>query len=261
VPVTVFGLDVEFYTVAVRAQLVPDYFGKPPNDTSSFRLELLNAGLLLYQVVTLPSSGPEISISFSKEKEKFSQLFVGPVPVIVTASVGGNLGIAYTPVQLITAPSDNFYRLGLSVGPFVNVETGLSAGVGTPLFSVGVEGVLTLLDERLTFFNGVVIELVDSGFASGIAEFVITRGQQLINDFTGPKGALNLFAKYTVPAFKKCKWGFFTGLCPTTATIKATKEIWSSRALFHLQDILFENSDVKLDVVVANQGEPAYFAP
>ena len=261
VPVTIFGLSVEFYKVAVRAQLVPDYFGKPPTETSSFRVELLNAGLLLYQVVTLPSSGPELSISFSKEAEKTFQAFVGPVPVIGTASVGGNLGIAYTPVQLITAPSDNFYRLGLSVGPFVNVEAGLSAGVGTPLFSAGVEGVLTLLDERLTFFNGVVIELVDSGFGSGIAEFVITRGQQLINDFTGPKGALNLFAKYTVPAFKKCSWGFVKGLCPGTATLKATKEIWSSKALFHLRDILLENSDVQLDVVVVQQGEPAYFKP
>jgi len=260
VPVTIFGLDAEFYKVAVRAQLVPDYFGKPADETSSFRVELLNVGVLLYSVVTLPSSGPEISISFSKEKEKFSQLFVGPVPVIVTASVGGNLGIAYTPVQLITAPPDNFYRLGLSVGPFVNAEAGLSAGVGTPVFSAGVEGVLTLLDERLTYFNGVVIELVDSGFASGIAEFVITRGQQLINDFTGPKGALNLFAKYSVPN-AKCGWKFLIGKCNPINTIKATKEIWSSKALFHLKDILLENSDVQLDVVVVQQGTPAYFKP
>lgn len=261
VPVTIFGLSVEFYKVAVRAQLVPDYFGKPPTETSSFRVELLNAGLLLYQVVTLPSSGPEISISFSKQAEKVFQAFVGPVPVIGTASVGGNLGIAYTPVQLITAPPDPFYRLGLSVGPFVNVEASLSAGVGTPLFSAGVEGVLTLLDERLTYFNGVVIELVDSGFTSGIAEFVITRGQQLINDFTGPKGALNLFAKYTVPVFKTCNWGFIKGLCPGTATLKATKEIWSSKALFHLKDILLEDNNVQLDVVVVQQGKPAYFEP
>jgi hypothetical protein len=261
VPVTIFGLDVEFYKVTVRAQLVPDYFGKPAGETSSFRVELLNVGVLLYSVVTLPSSGPEISISFSKEAEKAFQAFVGPVPVIGTAFVGGHLGIAYTPVQLITAPSDNFYRLGLSVGPFVNVEAGLSAGVGTPLFSAGVEGVLTLLDERLTYFNGVVIELVSSGVGSGIAEFVITRGQQLINDFTGPKGALNLFAKYTVPAFKKCSWGFFKGLCPGTATLKATKEIWSSKALFHLKDILLEDSDVQLDVVVVQQGTPVYFKP
>jgi hypothetical protein len=260
VPVTIFGLDVEFYKVAVRAQLVPDYFGKPADETSSFRVELINAGLLLYQVVTLPSSGPELSVSFSKEKEKAFQAFVGPVPVIGTASIGGNLGIAYTPVQLITAPSDNFYRLGLSVGPFINAEAGLSAGVGTKLFSAGVEGVLTLLDERLTYFNGVVIELVDSGSQSRPAEFVITRGQQLINDFTGPKGALNLFAKYSVPN-TKCGWKFLVGKCNPINTIKATKEIWSSKSLFHLQDILLENSDVQLDVVVAQGQPPAYFAP
>jgi CARDB len=267
VPVTIFGANAEFMSVISRAQLVPDYAGKPADDNSGFTMELRFAGVLLTTLDLPPNSLPTASVSFSKElpqPPKEFNAFVGPVPVTGGGSVAGNLGIEYqlnfTADPTALSPAKG-YTLSDSVSPFVNAEASLFAGIGNSAFSVGVEGVLTLLDERLTLSSGTDIEVFDRGFQSGIAEFVISQGPEIDNDFTGPKGALNLYAKYSVPTVKKCKWGFFTGLCPTIATIKATKEIWSSKALFHLKDILLERNAVQLDVVVAQGQPPAYFAP
>jgi hypothetical protein len=263
VTATVFGASLDFMRLVVRAQMVPDYAGKPATEESGYRLELRHLGSLLNTVNVPPTSGPALSISYSKEApdpEKPYQAFVGPVPVIGGASVAGNFGVEYE-FFTFTADAIDGFMLGNSFGPFVNIEGTVYAGVGTTLFSAGVEGVLTLLDERITLFSGTGIETFDLGFQSGIAEFVVTQGQTITNYFTGPRGTLSLFAKYTVPAFRKCSWGFFTGLCPTTKTLKATKTIWSSPALFRFSDVLFENEDVKLDVVVIAGQEPAYYVP
>lgn len=265
--VTIFGTSTEFMKATVRAQLIPDasdYVNRPPNETSGFKTELRFAGALISALDLPPTSSPKLSVTFSKEKSKDYSAWVGPVPITGSASVSGNIGIEYQFVFTAdaTAVTPNpKYALGLSAGPFLNLEAGLSAGVGNSAFSAGVEGVLTLLDERLTVFSGSQIDVVDSGLTSGISEFVINSSPQVINEFTGPKGGLNLYAKYSVPAVRKCSWGFFTGLCPTVATLKATKEIWSSKALFHLRDVLYEDTDRKLDVVVARGQAPAYYAP
>jgi hypothetical protein len=264
---TVFGLSLDFMRLVVRAQMVPDYAGKPATEESGWRLELRHLGSLLHSIDAPATSAPAFSISFSKEApdpEKSYQAFVGPVPVIGGASVAGNFGFEYE--YTFTANTTDGYMLGNSVGPFANIEGTVFAGVGTALFSAGVEGVLTLLDERITLFSGTEIPLngpepFDLGFQSGIAEFVITQGQTITNYFTGPRGTLNLFAKYTVPAFRKCSWGFFTGLCPTTKTLKATKTLWRSPALFQFSDVLFEKKGVQLDVVVIKGQEPAYYVP
>ena len=135
------------------------------------------------------------------------------------------------------------------------------AGLGTKIFSVGVEGVVALLDERIVYFVGTEIEVIDDGFESGNVEFVVTQLQKLSNIFTGPQGFLNLFAKYSVPVVRTCKWKFLKFPCLKLATVKATKNIYSTPALFRREDILFEDPFAEIDVVIADGKEPAYFAP
>ena len=120
---------------------------------------------------------------------------------------------------------------------------------------------LTLLDERLELFGGTEIDVLDLGNQSGTAEFLINQGLKISNAFTGPQGALNLYAKYTVPKVVTCNWGFIKGICLTTATIKATKNIWRSPALFKLDDILYEKYGAQLDVVAMDGQQPMYFVP
>ncbi len=259
-PITIFGANIDFMNIGIRAQLVPDYAGKPATEESGYKLEMRFNGALLTSKNLPATSGPALSESYSKEApdpERPYQAFVGPVPVIGGASVAGNFGVEYE-FEFTDDPTEG-YTFGNSVGPFVNVEATVYAGVGTPLFSAGVEGVLRLLDERLTLFSGTEIEVVDDGFQSGVPEFVITRGEKLSNEFTGPKGFLNLYAKYTVPGFKTCNWGFIKGKCPSPVTLKATKNIWSSKALFHIKDVLLEDDDLELDVVAIPGEEPAYY--
>lgn len=269
IPVRLLGRDYDFLRMTVRAQLVPDYSGKPAAEQSGFSFEIT----FLNQVIdVLPPTTGSVSISlvqYSKEKEAEQQFFVGPVPMIAGASIGGSFGIDYTfgyggddPSLFGSGASANpVISVGTSVGPFANLEAGMFAGVGTKVFSVGVEGVVTLLEEKIVYFIGTEIEVIDDGFASGDVEFMITQLQKLSNIFTGPIGKLNLFAKYTVPKVATCKWKFIKVKCIKLGTIKATKNIYTTPALFRREDILFEDPFAELDVVIVNGQSPAYFIP
>lgn len=256
-----FGVSAEFMALVGRAQLVPDYAGKPQTEKPGYMLELRHAGAMLVSISVPPIERTK-KRTFSKElAQQEYTAFVGPVPVIGGGSIAGNLGFDRTST-FKNDPIDG-YMLGNSIGPSVNIEALVFAGVGNRLFSAGVEGVLTLLKEELTHFNGVSIEVLDDGFQAGspAAEFVITQSQTITNKITGPKGALNLFAKYSVPKFVTCSWGIIKGKCIKRKTIKAIKNLWKSKSLFHRDDVLFESIDEQLDVVVIPSQSPAYFVP
>ncbi|MEX1033124.1 MAG: hypothetical protein WDZ30_07165 [Cellvibrionaceae bacterium] len=263
IPITVFGVKGSFMKAAVRAQLVPDYPGKPAEEESSFTIEIRHAGQLLASVAKLPSN-VDVTVdlaSISKEypnPAKEFTMFVGPIPLSVGASVAGNFGVEYQPFKFTTEPDD--YRLGISGGPYANVEATLYAGVGRGPFIAGVEGVLSLLDERIVFFNGVEIEMIEPVSVASPIEFVIRQGPKITNEFTGPLGKLNLFAKYSVPTIKTCKAGPFKFPCPGFKSIKATKNIWKSKALFQLKDVLLDNDNLALDVIIIDGEEPAYYS-
>jgi hypothetical protein len=269
IPVEVFGTGFDFLRITGRAQLVPDYLGKPASEKSGFSFEIK----FLNQVIdVLPPTTGSVSISlvqYSKEVDKEQQFFVGPVPMIAGGSVGGSFGIDYTfgyggddPSLFGSGASANpVISVGTSIGPFANLEAGMYAGIGTKVFAVGVEGVVTLLEEKIVYFIGTEIEVIDDGFASGDAEFIITQLQKLSNIFTGPVGKLNLFARYTVPQVKTCKWKFIKVKCIKLGTIKATKNIYTTPALFRREDIIFEDPFAELDVVILSGLPPAYFVP
>ncbi len=266
IPVTLFGTTFDFYRITGRAQLVPDYLNKPASEQSGFSREIRFLGQVLESTPPLTIAISGSLISYSKEIEKEQQFFVGPVPMIAGGSVGGNFGLELTVGYAdddapVFGGGNAVVSLGSSIGPFANLEAGMFAGVGTRIFSVGVEGVLTLLDERFVYFIGTEIEVIDDGFVSGDVEFMITQLQKLSNIFTGPQGKLNLFAKYSVPVIKTCKWGFIKVPCLKLATIKATKNIYSTPALFRREDVLFEDPFSQLDVVIVSGQSPAYFVP
>ncbi|MBK9132064.1 MAG: hypothetical protein IPM20_10590 [Gammaproteobacteria bacterium] len=266
IPVTLFGTTFDFYRITARAQLVPDYLNKPASEQSGFSREIRFLGLVLESTPPLTVAISGSLISYSKEIEKQQQFFVGPVPMIAGGSVGGNFGLELAVGYADDDPpvfggGNAVVSVGSSIGPFANLEAGMFAGVGTVVFAVGVEGVLTLLDERLIYFIGTEIEVIDDGFASGDVEFMITQLQKLSNIFTGPQGKINLFAKYSVPAIKTCKWGFVKVPCLKLVTIKATKNIYSTPALFRREDVLFEDPFAQLDVVIVSGQSPAYFVP
>jgi len=267
IPVRLLGKNFDFLRITARAQLVPDYYNKPASEKSGFSYEIRFLNLVIDE---LPSTTLAISgslISYSKEKENEQQFFVGPVPMVAGAFIGGSLGLELTVGYADDDPpvfggGNAVASLGSSIGPFANLEAGMFAGVGIKgTFSVGVEGVLALLDERIVYFIGTEIEVIDDGFSSHDVEFMVTQLQKLSNIFTGPQGHVNLFAKYTVPAVRTCKWKFIKVKCIKLATIKATKNIYSTPALFRREDILFEDPFAQLNVVIPDGLSPAYFIP
>ena len=277
IPMTVFGGVFNFVDVSVTTQLVPEYDGRPADDETGFTIELRFLNAMIDSLDPGPvsfDSGPagwQATMSYSveaPEPAKEKQFFVGPVPMVASASVAGNIGVQYEFVFDEAKFFDNkpYLAIGNSISPFANVEATLSAGVGSALFSAGVEGVLTLLDERLEYFTGTRIDLIEDGYsytADGnndkVTEFVIYQEDILSNIFTGPQGAINLFAKYTVPKLVTCSWGFIKGKCIKAKSVKATTNIWRSPALFRFDDILDQNKNVILDVVLIDGKDPQYF--
>ncbi|MBI1422197.1 MAG: hypothetical protein GC149_01940 [Gammaproteobacteria bacterium] len=264
IPVTILGIKVDFLKIDVRAQLIPnDFVGKPAGENSDFTIQVRHVGQLLASVAKVPSN-VQVSIdvaSISKEYPKPPKeaiFMVGPIPLSLGASVSGNFGLDYQPL-VFTSDDVDGYALGLSGGPYANLEARAYAAIGSDVggFAAGVEGILSLLDERIEFFNGVDITLISK---SSPAEFIIRQGPKITNIFTGPQGFINLYAKYTVPTIKQCKVGVFKIPCPGFKTIKATKNLLKSKALFKKSDVLYENNSLNLDVVIPTNDDPIYYS-
>ena len=250
IPVTLFGVNFEYASITFTAQLVPDYAGKDPDEESGYVMEQRFLGAMLYAIDLPPTSPPPIPlVSYSKsapDPEAEQQFFLGPVPMVASGEVTGNFGVEYQFAEFTANPSEG-YQLTSSVDTFANLEAAARAGVGIKGFSVGTEGVLRLLEERISLAGGTEIEVIDLGFGANPADFIITQGITLSNEFSGPQGFLNLYAIYSVPGFKKCSWGFITGRCPTIKTQKSTKNIFKTKKLFAFNDILFESNNVKFE--------------
>lgn len=288
VPLTIFKIPFEYAGIDMRAQLVPNYEGKPAEDENKISLEIRHAGRLLTSWVTVPPgeepsilSGVEISIdkvdglySFSKEypdpdKGKLIEatLFVGPVPLSAGGYVTGNIGVRLGTVNqnlspiLFTSANDD-YRLGTAITPFASVEATVYGGFGSRKFIIaGVEGVLSLLSEELEFFYGIEIDLLSEGIGAAPAEFVINQGPKITNTFRGPQGKINLFAEFPVLKTKTCKIGFIKVRCPAFVRVKVKKNLVSSPYAFEFVDVLYEDPSVRFDVVLQDGKAPEYFVP
>ena len=264
IPLTIFGTPIEFMNALARAQLVPNYAGKPSTETTGYRVELSFLGVMLYS--KNEASSRTDSITFSKEApdpEKEQQYFVGPVPVVAGASVTGNIGIEFEYGFSNDDGTHGPLNFGSTVTPFANVEASMHAGVGTVVFSAGVEGMLTLLDERLPLFvGGTYLTVHDDGFSSGNVDFEVNQGATLSNVFTGPQGTISLYAKYSKPKLVTCTWPFgIKGKCLVIKSVKVSTDIWRSPALFKLNDILLEAPVNQFEVVIMSGQDPVYYTP
>lgn len=273
-PVNVVGTNYPFMEIVVRAQLAPDYVNKPEADESGFSGDIRFLGMVLTSIgpfaPSISSDASESSDSktelYSKEVEKETQFFVGPVPLVASASIGGAIALSYEfgfadSAAPVFGPGNAVVSLGATIGPFANLEAGLAIGVGIKGITAGVEGILTLVDERIVYFIGTDIEVIDDGYLSGDVEFIITKGQKLSNIFTGPQGALNLFVKY--PTFKKstCQAGIVKYKCIKYVEMKRIKNIYTTPALFRREDVLFDYPFEQLVVVIVPGRRTAYFTP
>ena len=181
--------------------------------------------------------------------------------------IGGNFGLDYLVGYADNAPpvfgsGNATVSLGASIGPYANLEGGVGIGVGVKGgIVVGVEGVLTLVDERVVFFIGTDIDVIDDGYTSGNVEFTITPGMKLSNIFTGPQGSLNLFVKYPTFKWTTCKVGLIKYKCIKYDREKRTLNLYSTPALFQREDVWFEYPFAQLDVVKLSGQPTAYFTP
>jgi len=62
-----------------------------------------------------------------------------------------------------------------------------------------------------------------------------------------------------VPKIGTCKWKFIKVKCIKVKSIKATKNIWRSPALFRFDDELYSDVDKSLEVVMSNVNDPLYY--
>jgi hypothetical protein len=137
------------------------------------------------------------------------------------------------------------------LAPFVNVKAGASAAVTVGVADVGVEGALTLVEEKFKIRSGASINVLDD-----LSEIVYVPRMQLINELIGAKGALSVFVKVSVPTVKECSWGIIKGICPGIKTVKFPYTLAQYTA-FKKTDILFDESR-PISVVTLPDGSPKY---
>jgi hypothetical protein len=256
-PIKVFGFEFEYMGVDGRAQVIPlsDRDNPPPDQHPGFSLELRHVGLILSSVTVGSGVVGPLQLAFTKElkKSKPKVVFVGPVPVKLEASVTGNIGVEYT-VAFGEAARNG---LQLSTGPFANIEAGASAAVTIGVADVGVEGVITLVEEKFQGIYSATINVLDERHSDGTSEIVIVPRLRLVNEITGARGALGVFVKVEVPTVKKCSWGVFTGLCPGLKSIKYpyTLANWTA---YQKTDTLFDEEQL-ISVITYPDGSSAYF--
>lgn len=269
IPVTIFGNTIgDLMNVVARGQALPDYSGMPTGQSPGFTLQLRFADQMLLAVDKDPIATVSVPfISFSKEK-KFPEptlqlvpgqvtcklrFMVGPVALCLESFVNANIGVGSEVGFLANG-------FNASIGPSAHLEAGASAFAAVPFFDVGVRGVVTLVEEKFGVTSGASLKVVDAGLASGIAEIVIEPSLTIGNEITGASGKVEGFAKYEVPSFRKCSWGFFTGLCPTTRSIETKVTIKDFGAAFKKKDILLNRAS-QIDVVVMPGMAPTYYSP
>lgn len=254
VPVTVLDTTFHFAEFEARAQVVPQVAADriPPGENSGFFLTL--------DALTIPgdpTSGITVfaleqpagfvyeddPLSVSKEKAYSSVFFVGPVPVTVSAGIGGEIGfrlaINLQPIQLLA-----------EAGPFAELEAFVTGGVGIPGLNAGVGGALSLLKEEFQAKVDTHLEVRDFGDVSGTAIVHGLAHMSVVNTLTGPTGRLFLQATFPGPVWCNLP---VVGWIPCGAEIKRAELVLVNWESFVKEDILFEETLCKA-VTISSEG-------
>tara|TARA_R110002072_G_scaffold228234_2_gene385023 strand:- start:1893 stop:3950 length:2058 start_codon:yes stop_codon:yes gene_type:complete len=232
VPAEVFGNTFDFMRFDARAQVVPaiDPNELPPGENSGFSLEIEFASLTLYSYEEplgyVFTGAPE---PFSKEKSFTKQFFVGPVPVVTTGGVMGEIGYELAANLQPTS-------LACSLTPYATLSATLSGAVGVAGLSGGAGAELILLDERFVGAVNTGISVVDDNTFEGRANM------QVRNVLSGPSGRVYLFAEY--PGVRWCRRKVLNRRFSYPCGIRTIRKELNlvSWATFQKEDVLFDET-------------------
>jgi len=228
VPVSIFKKSYKFIDASLYAHDNP----VTPTD-SQFEVQAEFAGIILYS--KKEDTGYHWSKDWNVHKEKgyTDTIFIGVVPLEVTAGASGKLGFEAT-----MSMEEKFIA---HAGPYVDVGTYASAGVGALGFSAGVKGSLDLIGDTFTAKADAEMSLNDD-------ETILTGtlDEKIYDDLDGPKGWFGLYLKWWTP--KICwKWHVIPYPCGKHHHEKDLKLVkWHS---YHKEDILLnesQTSDIQL---------------
>lgn len=218
-PVTLFGKKSELLGFDAHARVKPQH--NQPTD-SEFGLDLSVLGQTVY---TRSSVNPRYTYSddwnITRTAQAKSTIFVGPIPVVVTAGATGAVGFR---ANAFLDPA----LMRLSAGPYANATAFAEAAVEAIVAKVGVRGSLTLISDEFTAAAQADLSQPEPTKLLGELSF------DIVNELQGPKGRLWLFADRRVP-----KWCYKVVPCGIkTVTDEKTLVSFSS---FHKKDVLFRS--------------------
>jgi hypothetical protein len=255
-PVQAFGRNFDFFGVEGRAQVLPlsERDDPPAGQNPGFSLELSHLGVrFYYRSLASGSLGP-LQIFVSKEIASVERtLVIGPVPVKLEAGVAGNIGAEYA-IAFGAAAGNG---LELTTAPYTNLEAEASASATAIIADVGVEGSLTLVEEKFEIVSSATVNVYDDRHSDGTSEIVIVPRLRAINEITGPNGAINAFVSVEVPTVRRCSWGFIRGVCPGLATVKYPYNLESWEGFIKRDTLLDE--ETLIDVITFPDGSTAYY--
>ena len=82
---------------------------------------------------------------------------------------------------------------------------------------------------------------------------------RVINELTGAKGAINVFATVSIPTIVQCSWGFFPAFCPGFDEIKYPINLVSYTAWKKVDTLL--DISATIDIVTFGDGTVSYLQP
>jgi hypothetical protein len=222
VPVFLAGERFQFFDANI-------YSRTDPNDSSNSRysVDVEALGVTVYtRLVEDPNYVRTEDWNVAKTAEARSLVWVGPVPIRLTAGATGTIGFRTT-VDLDTS------RAILTAGPYADAGAFAEARVDLAVVSAGVAGNMTIVADEFTAEMVADMDIINGGDTLlGTLTFSIT------NELEGPNGRVYLFANY--PAPKWCKVPF-VGRVPCGVVQRRAEKTLTRFATFRKVDILFED--------------------
>lgn len=222
IPVILFRSRADIMALDAYAQSTPQ-----DESQSRFSFEVKSLGQTLFSAAqTSPSYTYDNTWSVRKSREVKAVVWVGPVPIEVSAGCSGTIG--YDTSLTLTPSSIEF-----ETGPFGEIDAFAQAQINLVVASGGIRGDMTLLREELTARTSAQLSIVNGGTR---LQGPLT--QELTHTLTGPNGRLYLFVNY--PGVKLCKT--ILGSIPCGVRTHRKEKTLVRFATFQKVDTLFANT-------------------
>mgnify|MGYP001812555964 FL=1 len=260
IPVTLFGVRMQFAGIEARAQMIPDSNGFAEAVTSSdpgLSLDILAFDKVIYTTDRPPESTGEISLSYSIEVPDPEQLGfccnLGPVPVNYKASVSGSVGVSG---ELEFESESNSESFVYKTTFFESAEASFQAFANFVVARIGGDAVATLIENSFPIENRSTINILDDRHSNGTSEVEIISQYLVKNEISGPEGSINAFVE--VGAGEKCDWGIFSFVCKALPNFRYEKSILEWAPFKKLDFTIVNDVDV-IDVVTLPDGTVVYY--